>query len=134
MTDSELEKCKQVIRNNIAAHGIEIFDFNQGGIDGGRSEMSAAEQEDYAYVQALQDAIPFAIISSNDGEKRLVRNTPWGAIEIHDGANCDFGRVQNVLFGSHIQELKDATISVKYEKYRTDKLRVHRPVARVNSL
>lgn len=41
---------------------------------------------------------------------------------MEDTDHSDFVALRSVLFGSHLQELRDITHEVLYEKYRTEKL------------
>lgn len=41
---------------------------------------------------------------------------------MEDTEHSDFIALRSVLFGSHLQELRDITHEVLYEKYRTEKL------------
>ena len=43
-------------------------------------------------------------------------------VRIEDPDHSDFVALRSVLFGSHLQELRDLTHEVLYEKYRTEKL------------
>jgi septin family protein len=44
----------------------------------------------------------------------------WNIVE--DTDHSDFVALRSVLFGSHLQELREITHEVLYEKYRTEKL------------
>lgn len=134
LTETELVARRRGIMEDIRQHLIEVFNFVSSAQEEGYVESRAPDQEDWAYLASLLESVPFAIISSNDENNRQVRHTPWGTLSITDPQVCDYVLLQNVLFGSHIQELKDATVNVKYEKYRIDQLQQLNPPLRGNSL
>lgn len=134
LTETELVARRHAIVEDIHQHLIEVFNFVCSAEEEGFIESRAPDQEDWAYLSSLLESVPFAIISSNDKDDPQVRHTPWGTLRITDPKVCDYVLLQNVLFGSHIQELKDTTVNVKYEKYRIDQLQQLNPPLRGNSL
>lgn len=79
----------------------------------------------------LNELVPFTVIGSNHnipnkttGLNELARKYDWGEINIEDSSICDFTILKTILFGSHIQEFKDITHNVLYEKFRTEKLTI----------
>lgn len=75
----------------------------------------------------MRSLIPFSLIGSNqvfevDGELIRGRKYPWGFINIEDHELSDFVILRNLLLISHLQDLKDYTHDILYEKYRTEAL------------
>lgn len=117
MTDEELADTKRQIMADIADHQIPIFSIQS------ESDDNEALEE----TMALREMMPFAVVGSNSiyqvGEEYLRgRNYPWGFVRVEDPLHSDFVALRSVLFGSHIQELRDVTQDVIYEKYRTERL------------
>lgn len=77
-----------------------------------------------------QRKIPFAVVGSNtevntvDGRRVRGRAYPWGVIEVDNEEHCDFVKLRQMLIRTHMEELKEHTNNVLYEKYRTEKLLV----------
>lgn len=117
MTDEELLMAKQVVMDDIRTRNIPIFSFNYD------TEDPESMEED----EALREMLPFAVVGSNSiykigTEYIRARQYPWGLVKVEDPQHSDFVTLRSVLFGSHIQELKDITQDVIYEKYRTEQL------------
>ncbi|ODQ80151.1 hypothetical protein BABINDRAFT_166521 [Babjeviella inositovora NRRL Y-12698] len=117
LTDEELKLNKVHAMQDIATHGIPIYDF--------ASDIDDADS--FEEARELQSLLPFAIVSSKtkrviDGKEYHVREYPWGTVKVEDPSQSDFVALKTVLFGSHMQEFKDVTHSYLYEKYRTNKL------------
>lgn len=117
LTTSELEYNKKVIMQDITDYNIPIYYFS----------CDPNDDECLEECMALRELVPFAIVGSNESDKEghefvRVRRYPWGMVRIEDTEHSDFIALRSVLFGSHLQELRDITHDVLYEKYRTDKL------------
>jgi septin family protein len=59
-------------------------------------------------------------------KKILGREYIWGFIDVGNPEHCDFNTLTTALLGSHIDELRNFTKDVLYEKYRTEKLKKKR--------
>lgn len=75
-----------------------------------------------------QRKIPFAVVGSDkivstpDGRQVRGRAYPWGTIEVDNEEHCDFVKLRQMLVRTHMEELKEHTNQVLYEKYRSEKL------------
>lgn len=117
MTDSELIEAKRTIMSSIKSHNIPIFTFN----------YDLEDEESIEENTALREILPFALVGSQDiyqvGEEYIrARQYPWGTVEVEDPLHSDFAALRSVLLGSHIQELRETTNEILYEKYRTERL------------
>lgn len=120
-TDEELVINKTKILADIESYKIPIFSFSYPDDE--------TDQEIIDESVALRALLPFAVVGSDDiyEEKNpdafiRARSYPWGFVGTDDPEYSDFSYLRTVIFGSHLQELKDLTHDVIYEKYRTDKL------------
>lgn len=114
LTPEELARLKKEINLEIQRRGIEVFDFN------------GSDDTDYNDVN-YNEFLPFAVIGGNcvrevSGRASHFRVYDWADVALEDPKVCDFSLLRSVLFGSHIQELKDATHNVIYERFRTERL------------
>jgi len=72
--------------------------------------------------------VPFAVVGSNtvvqdeNGKRVRGRKYPWGTVNIEDKNHCDFLALRSLVLAHHMQDLKDVTSQVHYEKYRCTKL------------
>ncbi|XP_065197436.1 septin-2-like [Sycon ciliatum] len=112
LTAKELSAFKKKVMNEIQENGINIY---TGG------EMEDDENKE------LKTCIPFAVVGSNTllevGKKRVRgRLHPWGVVEVENVEHCDFSQLRNVLIRTHMQDLKDVTVNVHYENYRSGRL------------
>ena len=117
----ELRRFKQRVRDDLQMHKITYFQFP----DDPREE----DHEVLADNSALRQMIPFAIIGAEDtfsvsGKDVRGREYAWGVVDVDNPAHCEFSRLRYLLFNSHLQDLKDLTIDVLYEDYRTEKLQM----------
>ncbi|GMM53218.1 septin [Starmerella bacillaris] len=118
MTDKELLSIKSSVMENIESHNLPIFTFNYD-LD---NNYDQTEEND-----ALREMLPFAVVGANtiyqvNDEFFRGRRYPWGFVQVENPMHSDFIALRSVLFGSHIQDLKDSTLDIIYEKYRTEKL------------
>ncbi|POY73505.1 hypothetical protein BMF94_3442, partial [Rhodotorula taiwanensis] len=76
----------------------------------------------------FQRKIPFAVVGSDklvstaDGRHVRGRSYPWGTIEVDNEDHCDFVKLRQMLVRTHMEELKEHTNEVLYERYRSEKL------------
>lgn len=61
-------------------------------------------------------------MTTSDGRQVRGRSYPWGTIEVDDEDHCDFVKLRQMLIRTHMEELKEQTNDVLYEKYRSEKL------------
>ena len=122
LTPTELMTNKRLIAEDIEHYGISVFQF--AGVDADEN----LESEESIEMQNLQNALPFAIVSSSkqvqlSGDHvALVREYPWGLLNVEDPKFSDFSTLRNVLLYSHINELSEMTTDYLYEQYRTQRL------------
>ncbi|KAG5357808.1 Cell division control protein 11 [Yarrowia sp. B02] len=117
LTADELHLNKRLIMEDIREYKIPIYFFPYTGDDDETIEEN----------MMLREMTPFAVVSSNteykiDGRTCRARQYPWGLVEVDDASHSDFAQLRNVLFGSHMHDLKEITHDYFYEKYRTKKL------------
>lgn len=78
--------------------------------------------------KSLIDTFPFAVVGSTsdvhlpDGRSVRGRAYPWGIIEVDNEEHNDFIKLRKLLIRNNLEELKDTTLDVLYEHYRTQKL------------
>ncbi|PWN24359.1 putative cell division control protein CDC3 [Jaminaea rosea] len=119
MTDEEIHLFKQRILADIAHHNIQIFYAPSYDVE---DDETLAENEE------IVRKIPFAVVGSDqqvdtiDGRRVRGRAYPWGVIEVDNEEHCDFVKLRQMLIRSHMEELKEHTHNVLYEKYRSEKL------------
>jgi hypothetical protein len=79
-------------------------------------------------MKALSDAIPFAIVGSShvlqtpNGKLVRGRAYPWGVVEVDNEDHCDFIKLRRMLIDTYMEELRERTNIVLYEKWRAGKL------------
>lgn len=124
LTEDELALNKALVLQGLKANGITVYDFSVGVED---------DTDSIDDLLFLKNNLPFAIsggyekIPNNiaeEGTETLshVREYPWGTFKVEDLNHSDFNYIKNVLFGSHLQELKDSTHLILYENYRRERL------------
>lgn len=86
------------------------------------------------YDFSLRSVYPFTLINSEEGgdgqvgifdengKPFLGRLFPWGAAQTENLAHCDFLRIKELLFATHLEDFKTSTKEVLYENWRTEKL------------
>ncbi|KAH3664394.1 hypothetical protein WICMUC_005779 [Wickerhamomyces mucosus] len=118
LTSEELVLNRRLIFSDIKRNDIKIYDF--GNNDTGFEQIDE--------LNIFENCLPFAVSGSYEtkqikGSIVHVREYPWGTFKVEDVKHNDFTLLRNVLFGSHLQELKESTSVMIYEKYRKAKLR-----------
>lgn len=128
-TEAELKHFKSQIKIDIERFNVPIFQFD--------SFMDGYDvNEDYDLIHQckfLTKLQPFAIVASEQdfeikdihtGQSKTIkaRQYPWGLVDINNPKYSDFNVLKSVLFGSHLQDLKDLTHDFLYETYRTERL------------
>lgn len=120
LTESELKLNKRLIIQDIKLHNIPVYDFG------------SANDEDYEYNEYLNGLLPFAVIGSNETfnvnneevRGRKYEHFTQGSVilDIEDATKSDFVTLRNVLFISHLNDFKEYTHEILYERYRTETL------------
>lgn len=119
LTRAELELNKQLVNEDIRHYNIPIYDFP--------FDLDYDDEETIEANTYLKSLIPFAVVGSNETyetEQGVVRarKYPWGLVDIEDVLQSDFAVLRNALLISHLQDLKEHTHEVLYEKFRTEAL------------
>ncbi|KAJ7305724.1 hypothetical protein JRQ81_010090 [Phrynocephalus forsythii] len=117
LTLEERAEFRQRIQKDLKAHGIQVYpqvDFDE-------------DPDDRLLNDKIREKIPFAVVGADkehqvNGKKILGRKTKWGIIEVENPAHSEFPLLRDLLIRSHLQDLKDITHSVHYERYRVRRL------------
>lgn len=118
LSDDEIKSFKARILEDIAFNKIQIY------------QTPIYDNDDAETIQENKDiilSIPFAVVGSDKpvkvGNKTIRgRKYPWGLIEVDNEEHCDFNKLRKMLIRTHMEELKEYTNEVLYEKYRSQKL------------
>lgn len=119
LTEEEIAEFKKNILNDIEHQGIKIFKPVDDDDDSEETVLSTKE---------VIDRFPFAVIGStkevqtHDGKLVRGRQYPWGIIEVDNEDHNDFIFLRQLLIRKFLEELKEQTNNVLYEKYRSEKL------------
>lgn len=109
---------------DIAHYNIPIYDFP---IDPEQDDEETVEENN-----ELRAMLPFAVIGSEDeitvdGRRVRCRQYPWGIVEskpyftpVDNPRHSDLSALRYMLLSSHLQDLKEITQDLLYEKYRTE--------------
>ncbi|CDK26807.1 unnamed protein product [Kuraishia capsulata CBS 1993] len=116
MSSAELITNKKKVMADITANNIEIYDFGPWIEDANEGELPE-------FLKVL----PFAVMSSTekrevDGKEQYVREYPWGTAIPEDVTHSDYLMLKILLLGTCLQDLKDTTVNVIYERFRTERL------------
>lgn len=116
LTDDERDLNRKLIMADLEKYDIPIYDFS-----------ACFEDVDEDESKSIMDLVPFAMISGTerkiiDQTEYKVRIVPHGIIKIDDPEHSDFMILRTCLLGACLQDLKETTHSVYYEKYRTKML------------
>lgn len=126
LTEDEVELNRKLIMEDIRKHDIYIYDFS--------SSFDDVVEDDN---ESIMDLVPFAMISGTerkiiDQVEHKVREVPHGVIEITNPEHSDFMILRTCLLGACLQDLKETTHSIFYEKYRTDMLSRQNMLSMIN--
>ncbi|XP_015274895.1 PREDICTED: septin-12 [Gekko japonicus] len=105
------------IQKDLKAHGISVYP----------QEEFDDDSDDRLLNDKIREKIPFAVVGADkehqvNGKKVLGRKTKWGIIEVENPAHCEFPLLRDLLIRSHLQDLKEITHAVHYERYRMYRL------------
>lgn len=119
LVDEEIEEFKTRVMNDIKYQKIKIF----------TPQIYENDDEEVTNnCKALISSFPFAVVGSTtevqtaDGRTVRGRLYPWGVIEVDNESQNDFVKLRQLLIRNNLEELKETTSDVLYEKYRTEKL------------
>lgn len=118
LTNDERKLNRELIMSDIKMNGITIYDFSSSFDD---VDDSGEDTE------SIMNLVPFSIISGTerkiiDQVEYKVRSSPHGVIRVDDPFHSDFLILRTCLLGACLQDLKETTHSVFYEKFRSEKL------------
>ncbi|KAJ8143575.1 hypothetical protein OXX80_000472 [Metschnikowia pulcherrima] len=119
LVDEEIVAFKQRVLADIAYQKIRIFSPQVFDND---------DDETTSNSRALISAYPFAVVGSTtdvqtaDGRSVRGRAYPWGVIEVDNENHNDFVRLRQLLVRNNMEELRETTSDLLYEKYRSEKL------------
>jgi septin 7 len=119
MTDEEVRDFKARILSDIAHHDIHIFQA---------PSYENEDDESIAEMEEIISKVPFAVVGSNDfvrtpdGREVRGRAYPWGVVETDNEEHCDFVKLRQMLIRTYMEELREHTNNVLYEKWRSEKL------------
>lgn len=119
LTEKEIESSKQMILEDIKNQDIRLFNPPLYEND---------DDETITSTKEISEKIPFAVVGSTnyiqtpDGRTVRGRSYPWGIIEVDNEEHCDFVKLRQLLIRNFMEELKETTGNVLYEKYRSVKL------------
>lgn len=117
LTVEERDEFKERIRRDLAANGIRVYP----------QEEFDEDPEERILNNRIRESLPFAVVGTDkehqvNGNKVLGRKTKWGIIEVENVAHCEFSNLRDLLIRSHLQDLKEVTHNILYEKYRVKRL------------
>ncbi|XP_062874573.1 septin 9a isoform X2 [Trichomycterus rosablanca] len=117
LTLEERDFFKKKIREDLRVNNIDVYPQKEFDED----------TEDRLINEKIREIIPFAVVGSDqeyqvNGRRLLGRKTKWGTIEVENIAHCEFAYLQDLLIRTHMQNFKDITSSIHYEKYRVQRL------------
>lgn len=118
-TPTELGEFKKTILEQLDELNIPFYNFPY--------DEEVDDEDTIEENMALRALLPFSVVSSDQfykiGEEVVrAREYPWGLVQVDNPEHNDFVYLKSVLFGSHLQDLKDLTHDFYYENYRSEKL------------
>lgn len=115
VSKSELEKFKAKINQELAANGVQVYQF-------------PTDDESVSEVNTTMNAhVPFAVVGSTDmvriGNKTVrARQYPWGTVQVENESHCDFVKLREMLIRTNMEDMREKTHSRHYELYRQKRL------------
>ncbi|TPX62447.1 hypothetical protein SpCBS45565_g07017 [Spizellomyces sp. 'palustris'] len=134
LTVRRLRTLRNLVVEDLARFGLPVFAFPEDpDVEYDKDAIELNEELramlPFAIVNAeeheLEDDAPEdddASIRKNESPRILGREYPWGIVEVQNPSHCDFLRVKETLFITHLHELKLLTRELYYEQWRTEKL------------
>lgn len=119
LIDEEVQEFKARVLADIKHQKIKVFSPQVFENDDDETTLAS---------KALIASFPFAVIGSTqdvqtvDGRTVRGRAYPWGVIEVDNESQNDFVRLRQLLIRSNLEELRETTSDLLYEKYRSEKL------------
>ncbi|CAI5293704.1 ASB_HP2_G0031420.mRNA.1.CDS.1 [Saccharomyces cerevisiae] len=119
LTEEEITIFKRRIRRQLEEAQVQLFRPPQYNLD---------DEEAIQASQELYEKLPYAVVGSTDvvvskdGRQVRGRSYPWGVIEVDNSKHCDFVYLRDLLVSQYLEELRERTNKVLYEKYRSEKL------------
>lgn len=119
LTEEEITIFKRRTRKQFEDANIQLFQPPQYSLDDEESIQASHE---------LFEKLPYAVVGSTDvvisrdGRQVRGRSYPWGVIEVDNSKHCDFVYLRDLLISQYLEELREKTSKVLYERYRSEKL------------
>jgi septin family protein len=110
---------KDRILDDIQRYHIPVFDF---------PDEEDADPELSQQNTTLRLMMPFTVIGMEqtslklNGQQLLVREYPWGTVDIENPQHCDFSLLRQLLLSTHRETFKRIVQEYYYERYRTLRL------------
>ncbi|KAF7683881.1 Cell division control protein 11 [Astathelohania contejeani] len=112
LTTNELHIARSKMKSQFTEYGIKICDFMD-------------DQEIYMTTippSQINELIPFAVCTggiSSVENKKMERQYEWGVPLTENSTHNDFSILKEILLNGYCEYLIESTVSVFYEKYRT---------------
>lgn len=112
---AELSQFKARIIEELRSNGIEIYKFPTD--DDTVSDLNTK----------MNEQLPFAVVGSREevvvnGHKVRARQYPWGTVEVENEAHCDFVKLREMALRTNMEDLREKTHTMHYERFRSQKL------------
>lgn len=119
LTDEEILSFKATIKKQLEQANVQLFEPPQYftlGDDGSGENENIFEKIPFAVVGSTEQ------VTTEDGRRVRGRAYPWGVIEVDNTKHSDFVYLRDLLIRQYLEELRERTNKVLYEKYRSEKL------------
>lgn len=119
ISKSELTKFKQRILNELLQKNVNFYQFP--------TDPSQYDTKTIAENSALNQQMPFAVVGSIEehqiGNKTMrARKYPWGTVQVENESHCEFVHLRNAVLRSNLEDLRETTHLVHYERFRRDRM------------
>ncbi|OMJ25660.1 Septin-like protein [Smittium culicis] len=117
-----LKQFKKRIMDIIQAQNIQIYN----------PPLESEDEESYSKNRSILEALPFAIIGSDQdvvtADNRVVkgRKYPWGVAEVENDEHSDFRKLRSLLIRSHMLDLISSTQELHYDNYRSNQMKTRK--------
>ncbi|RKP25350.1 Septin-type guanine nucleotide-binding (G) domain-containing protein, partial [Syncephalis pseudoplumigaleata] len=132
LTVERMRRVRRAIRKDIRVHRLHIYSFPEGDEDDEdeRKSIDADEDADALSPQAESNGHATATShehkeqasSAKDVQAFLGRRYPWGDVLVMKPAHCDVAVLRTLLLDTQRRLLRDTTVEVLYERYRTERM------------